>query len=105
MALARVHHERGWGAWALKLLGTIYAHEPAKAEEAEQAYRQALTVATELGMRPLVVQCHIGLGSLHARAGRREAMREYLAIAATLCREMGMQFWLQQTELSLSGPP
>jgi hypothetical protein len=32
-------------------------------------------------------------------------MRAHLTIAATLCREMDMQFWLRQTELPLNDPP
>jgi hypothetical protein len=53
-------------------------------------------------MRPLVGHCHIGLGSLHAKAGQHEDAREHLATAMTLYREMDMQFWLEQAETALS---
>jgi len=40
--------------------------EPPDAEQAEIYYRQALTLAEELGMRPLQAHCHRGLGTLYA---------------------------------------
>ena len=42
-------------------------------EPAAAAYQQAITLAEELGMRPLQAHCHLGLGSLYARTGRPEA--------------------------------
>ncbi len=101
VALARAHQERGFEAWGLKLLGDVHAHEPAEAEQAGDRYRQALALATELGMRPLVAHCHFGLGKLHARTGQREEARQHLATATTPYREMDMQFWLEQAEAEL----
>jgi predicted ATPase/class 3 adenylate cyclase len=97
-ALARAQRERGWEAWALRLVGAIHARKPAEAEQAGEAYRQALTIATELGMRPLVAHCHIGLYGLHFRAGQHEAARAHLSIATTLYRDMDMRFWLEHAE-------
>lgn len=52
--LARKQQARGDEALALRLLGAVHAHaDPPKAEQAEAHYRQALTLADELGMRPL----------------------------------------------------
>ena len=107
VALARAHRHRGWEAWGLKLLGDIHARVSAKrdqrgAQQAGDAYRQALTFATELGMRPLVAHCHLGLGKLHAKRGESEKAREHLAIATTLFREMDMWFWLEQAETTLA---
>jgi uncharacterized damage-inducible protein DinB len=44
-------------------------------------------------MRPLVAHCHLGLGKLYRRTGKRQEAREHLRIAATMYREMGMRFW------------
>jgi tetratricopeptide (TPR) repeat protein len=56
--LARAHKDRGHEAWALRLLGDIACRrEPQEAEAAEGHYRQALALATELGMRPLGAHC------------------------------------------------
>jgi hypothetical protein len=43
-------------------------------------------------MRPLVARCHLGLGKLYRRTAHRERAREDLAIAATMFREMNVQF-------------
>lgn len=44
-------------------------------------------------MRPLVAQCHCGLGRLHERLGNREPSRDHLDTATAMAREMAMQFW------------
>jgi hypothetical protein len=70
---ARAHQERGNEAYALCLLGTSAARrEPPEHEQAEAYYQQALTLADELGMRPLQAHCHRGLGTLYATTGHRE---------------------------------
>ncbi len=73
---------------------------------AERYYREALALAGELGMRPLVAHCHIGLGKLYRRTGEREQAQEHLRTATTMYREMDMRFWLEQaeTELPSSSP-
>jgi len=102
VALARAHQERGWEAWALKLLGDIHAHEPAESEQAGDTYGQALVLATELSMRPLVAHCHLGLGKLARKTGRGEQAPEPLTTATTMYREMEMRFWLEQAEAEAS---
>ena len=49
-------------------------------------------------MRPLVAHCHLGLGKLSRRTGKREQAREHLTTATTMYREMDMRFWLEQAE-------
>jgi len=39
----------------------------------ETNYRQAMALADELGMRPLLPHCHLGLGKLYRRTGKRES--------------------------------
>ncbi len=93
--LARHQREGGNEAWVLRLLGEIAVRrDPPDAEAAERHYREALARADELGMRPLVAHCHLGLGTLHARAGDRAKARQQLTTAATLYREMEMGSWL-----------
>ena len=72
-----------------------------KIDQAGDAYRQALALATELGMRPLVAHCHLGLGKLCRRTGKREQAHEHLATATTMYREMDMRFWLEQAEVEM----
>ena len=82
----------------MKLLGDIHAHEPAGAEQAGDAYRQALTLASDLGMRPLVAHCHLGLGALARKTGRGEQAQEHLTTATTMYRAMDMRFWIEKAE-------
>ena len=81
----------------LRLLGEVTARrDPPK--HADGHYRDALTLAEELGMRPLVAHCHLGLGKLYRRTGEREHAQEHLANATTMYREMGMTYWLERLE-------
>ena len=66
-------------------------------------YREALRLATELGMRPLVAHCPLGLGKLYRRTSKRDEAHEHLATATTMYREMDMQFWLEQAEAEMRG--
>ena len=103
LALAREHQERGHQAYALRLLGDIAARsEPPEVELAEDHYHQALALADELGMRPLVAHCHRGLGTLYAATGQREQARAALATVIALYRAMDMTFWLPQAEAALA---
>jgi len=70
-------------------------------EDAEGYYGEALALAGELGMRPLVAHCHLGLGKLYRRTGKRDKAREHLATVATMYREMDMRFWLEQAEAEM----
>jgi class 3 adenylate cyclase/tetratricopeptide (TPR) repeat protein len=89
----------GFAAHALHLLGDIATHpDRFDAERGETHYRQALALAEPRGMRPLVAHCHLGLGKLFARTGKRDQAREYLTTVTTMYREMDMPFWLQEAE-------
>jgi class 3 adenylate cyclase/tetratricopeptide (TPR) repeat protein len=103
LACARDSKERGNEAYALRLLGEVAAHrEPPEATPAEAAYRQALVVTNEIGMRPLQAHCHRGLGTLYATRGQREQAHVELTTAIKLYRAMDMTFWLPQTEATLA---
>jgi class 3 adenylate cyclase/tetratricopeptide (TPR) repeat protein len=102
LAVARGHAEKGHEAWALRLLADICSHSrPAQIETAAAYYQDALAIAPDLGMRPLVAHCHLGLGKLYQRTGRRDQAQEHLTIAKTMYREMDMRFWLEQAEAEL----
>ncbi len=98
----RRHRARGSEAHALHLLGQIATRrDPPDLKEAESHYRQALALAGNLGMRPLVAHCHLGLGQLYRRIGKLEQAREHLTTVATMYREMDMRFWPEQAEAEL----
>lgn len=71
---------------------------PAEHGNADAHYRRALTVAAELGMRPLVAHCHAGLAKLDARGGKIAEAREHFAVTTAMYREMEMTFWLEKIE-------
>jgi hypothetical protein len=100
---ARGRGERGHEAWAIRLLGEIASHpDPPDVETAEAHYRQAMPPATELGMRPLLAHCHLGLGTPYSKIGRREDARAELATAIEPYRSMDMTFCLPQAEAVLA---
>jgi tetratricopeptide (TPR) repeat protein len=103
LEFSRAHKERGHEAYALRLLGEFHAHrDPPEIEAAETHYRQALTLAEELGMRPLQAHCHLGLGMLYIKTGQREQAHAELSMAIALYRAMEMHFWLPQAEAALA---
>jgi tetratricopeptide (TPR) repeat protein len=100
---ARTYQGRGNEAYILRLLGDIATHrDPPEVAEAEASYCQAMALASELGMRPLLAHCHLGLGSLYAKTGQQERARIELSAAIDLYRAMDMTFWLPQAEATLA---
>jgi predicted ATPase/class 3 adenylate cyclase len=100
---ARNRYERGSEARALWLLAELAStFEIPDVKMAEENYGKALSLAQELRMRPVIAHCHHGLGRLDHRLGRSEKAREHLTAAATMYREMGMQYWLQKMEVAAS---
>ena len=103
LVLAYERPERGHQAYALHLLGEIAARcEPPEGALAEAHYRQALSLAGELGMRPLVAHCHRGLGTLYAKINQREQATAELSSAIELYKAMDMTFWLPDAEAALA---
>jgi tetratricopeptide (TPR) repeat protein len=100
LALTRRLGARGSEAHALCLAGDIAS--TGSAEDAETYYREALTRAGDLGMRPLVGHCHLGLGKLYRRTGKHDQAGDHLGTAITMYREMDMRFWLNEAEAELA---
>jgi len=99
-AMSRDRFERATEARALYLLGEIAAHD-AEGQASHRHYHGALALAGELGLRPLVAHCHVGLGKLDRRTGRRDQAHEHLITATILYRDMGMTYWLERAEMEL----
>jgi hypothetical protein len=76
--------------------------EPSEYDQAATYHRQALALAEELDMRPLVAHYHLGLGKLYAGVARRVEARVELSAAVELYRAMEMTFWLPQAETALA---
>jgi class 3 adenylate cyclase/tetratricopeptide (TPR) repeat protein/ABC-type thiamine transport system ATPase subunit len=97
LKLARATSEQGDEVEALWVQGEI-ALRREDFDAAQDAFTQADAVAQDLGMRPLVAHCHLGLGRLYRRTGKRQEAQEHLTTATTMYREMDMRFWLEQAE-------
>jgi class 3 adenylate cyclase/tetratricopeptide (TPR) repeat protein len=92
-ALTHSPSQRGCAAHAHQLLGDIATHpDQFDASRGEAHYRKALALAEPGAMRPLVAQCHLGLGKLYRRTGPGEAAHEHMAIATARYREIGMTY-------------
>jgi class 3 adenylate cyclase/tetratricopeptide (TPR) repeat protein len=103
LALARERKQRGFQAWALRLLAEIASQsDPPEIASAEAHYQQALALAEELGMRPLQAHCLRSLGMLYTQMGQREQARAELSTAIEMYRAMDMTFWLPQAEAALA---
>jgi hypothetical protein len=74
-------------------------------QTAGERYRESMALAVQLGMRPLVAHCYLGLGKLYLRTGKRHEAQEHLSTATTMYREMDMRFWLEQAEAEMAGLP
>ena len=85
--------------YALRLLGDIAARRNRPERERAEAHDfQALALAEDLGMWPLVAHCHLALGQLSATIGRGAEARSELSTAIDLYRAVEMTFWLPQAE-------
>jgi class 3 adenylate cyclase/tetratricopeptide (TPR) repeat protein len=103
LTLVRQRKARGYEAHGLRFLGEIAIHrDPPEFQQAATHYQEALTLATELGMRPLQAHCHRGLGSLYGQTGQTEQARTELSTAIDMYRDMEMTFWLPETEAALA---
>jgi tetratricopeptide (TPR) repeat protein len=99
----RDHH--GFAAHAWHLRGEIATHaDPIDAESGATSYRAALALAHVRGMRPLVARCHLGLATLYARLDKDPPAREHLTAAATMFREMDVEFTVPAHVGRINGP-
>jgi tetratricopeptide (TPR) repeat protein len=99
LTLAREYGERGNEAWILCLLGEMASRvDQPDVGIVEGHYREAMALADERGMRPLVAHCHIGLGRLYRRANNAAKAQGHLVTALTMCRELGVDPWPTRVE-------
>jgi hypothetical protein len=64
-------------------------------------YREALTLADNPSIHPLIAHYHHSFGQLYAPIGCRAEARTALPAAIELYRTMDMMFWLRQAEAVL----
>ena len=104
LELARNHKERGYQAWALRLLGdATWRADSRHVGGAEQYCREAMTLAEELCMHPLTAHTLLTLGKGYRRGENYARAGQYLASAVALFRERDMPFWAAQAQAELTG--
>ena len=110
LGMARAHKQRWLEAEGLRILGQLHATgkpagEPMDVEGARAAFEEAIAIARDMGLRPLLGRCQLALGRALNRAGERRAARGPLEEAAALFTGMDMRFWLDRAEAALGDKP
>jgi tetratricopeptide (TPR) repeat protein len=93
LQFTREHEERGAEAYACFLLGLIHNMRVREFEAADGYLRAAASIASDLGLRPLLAHCQLGLAELHRRQGKADEAREYLEQGSSLLDALGMKQW------------
>jgi class 3 adenylate cyclase/tetratricopeptide (TPR) repeat protein len=102
LGAAQAHGELGHAAWALRLAAELRAGEPGADPQAGVLYESALTLATDLGMRPLQAHCERGLGLWHRVRGETAAARGHLETSVRLFGALGAERWMAPTQEALT---
>jgi class 3 adenylate cyclase/tetratricopeptide (TPR) repeat protein len=85
-------HERAHFAEALELRGDIHAlRGECFSGHAEQAYRSAIEISRDRGMRPMLARCLESLGGLLTARGRSDEAAQHLRKASELYAALGMR--------------
>jgi tetratricopeptide (TPR) repeat protein len=103
LGLAAATERNAWGyraTWLRLEAEVLTQRDPGGARD---RLEEALSLALEMGMHPEVAHCHLGLGKLYRRTGKRQEAQEHLTTATTMYREMDMRFWLEQAEAEMRG--
>jgi cytochrome P450/class 3 adenylate cyclase len=103
LALLRRHRQRFTEPEILRVLGDIHATGDApNFAKAEASYRQAIGLAAELGLRPVIARSRLQLGMLYGKSGKRVQALEQLRHARELLRELEMRFWEDKADAAIA---
>jgi tetratricopeptide (TPR) repeat protein len=99
LALADAHGERGNRAYVLRFLAEVTLRRDHRdLESAQHHLGEALILAEELGMLPLIARCRLDMGRMYLRAGNRRKARDHLAVADAQLRQLDMRLWMEEAE-------
>ena len=104
--LARDQQERGNEAEALRLLADIaLSRSSSGTEVVTELYRQAMAIAEDLALRPLLARCHLGLGKACLRTDDPASARRHLTAALDMFRAMQMRYWIENVTAEMAKFP
>ncbi|HEY3101326.1 MAG TPA: AAA family ATPase, partial [Methylomirabilota bacterium] len=97
--LARAVNTRGQLAWMLRLVADVAIRgDRPNVETAQMALAESLTLASELGMRPLHARSLLTRGELLQRLGRFEDARATITEAAASFTALDMMSWAEAAD-------
>ena len=103
LRIFRKTEERCFGAWTLLVMAKIQSEYGSdQIEQAKQTYCQAIELAENLKMRPLLAHCSLELGQFYTRNGENEKARSELMKASDLFRSLGMRLWQPKVDAMLN---
>jgi predicted ATPase/class 3 adenylate cyclase len=99
---ADLRGERSTVGWLEHMLGDLaVCTDPADASTAAEHYRAAAAIASDLGMKPLLTECHFGLGQVVRKAGRAQEAKAEFEAALELAESMGLGPLAEKARLHL----
>ena len=98
LALSITYKERGNQAGLLRVLGDIHTRVDDGPQKAEPYFMQAIEIAGELEMRPLLARCHFGLSQLYDKNGAPEKAAEARRTAQGIFGGIETTFWMNNAE-------
>ena len=99
LRLSQKNKERHIEGKSWELLGSILGKADVSNQAKAEGYiLKGIKILDELEVRPWKYQGHLLLGELYANAGQKEKALKYLKKAEEKFQEMGMKYWLAQTQ-------
>ena len=95
---SKTTHQRYLEAISMIQLGRVMSKRGSSISEAEKHVTQGISILSDLGLRPYMVQGKLVLGELYKHSGQRKLALENLKEAEALSKEMGMDYWLKKTQ-------
>jgi tetratricopeptide (TPR) repeat protein len=92
LELARKHEERANEAYSLRMLGEVDLYR-GNLSDAKSWLTQSVTLAEELGMRPLEANCHKGLANVFDLSHQKSSAEHHRTVSRSLADAMEMRFW------------
>jgi tetratricopeptide (TPR) repeat protein len=101
---AEQYRERGEEAYARWMQASILSASGEDFESARNAFQYAVSLAAELGLKPLLAHCYLGLGDLDVRFGDTNARSAHRERGSMLLETLRMKQWIDLRPLRPVAP-